>query len=473
MSSLFDFSSHIRKLASDKKYQDALSYFKANKNEFDNAAIASNEYLVSDMLSCLRHTSYFDAGFLFLQTYGIKITSNTKERILTAYGWLLWSKYKAENLNLNNSEEHSYHFEDDEEYIPDENLHYSKNELIEKIESLIPLLLNINSNFSNTLISNLFSIVLKTEKKKPSPNWKLVNDFCNHFEPEQLSKDCSTIQVERKGQLREMELASDMENWYAYKTNALLKLGEWRECLELSKKALKEFNNFHYSNDVWFSRRIALSKRNLGNTEETIAELEAILRRKKEWFIQKELADLYFEKSNLDQALKFSIDAINNFGPLEFKIDLLYLMGKIYQQKGESIMALKHFSLSKSIRQNEGWKIPQKLSDELQKYDNASKQEIDLHNLESELKKYWKSLPPNKHKSNKSDKFQGFISRFLHNNERGKDGFLKCGNKEYYFSLSANYHLTPKIDINSKVVFHVSSSNDRKKEFARITGIAD
>jgi len=471
VSSLFDFSSHIRKLTSEKKYQDALSYFKANKNQFNDTAIASNEYLVSDLLSCLRRLNYFEAGFTFLQIYNIQINSDTKERILTAYGWILWSKYKSENSNQNNAEEFNYRFEDEEEFVPDDNIHYEKSDLIEKIELLLPLLLNINSDFTKTLTSNLFSIVLKTENNKPSPNWKLVNDFCNHFKSEQLSKDCSIIEVERKGQLRKMELASDLENWYAYKTKALFKLSEWQKCLDISKDALEVLGKFHYSNDVWFSWRLALSKKKLGNSDETIKELETILRKKNEWFIQKELAELYFEKDDIEQAFKFSVDAINNFGPLEFKIDLLYLMGKIFQAKSEHDIALKHFSLSKIIRQNNDWKIPQKLIDELNQYNNADLQEVDSKILEIELKKYWKSLTPKKQRADKQGTMQGIVLRLLHDNERGKDGFLKCGNKEYYFSLSSNYHLTPQININSKVIFEVHSASNGKKDLARINGI--
>ena len=189
-----------------------------------------------------------------------------------------------------------------------------------------------------------------------------------------------------------MELASDLESWYAYKTKALSKLGKWQECFDRSKEALNALDNFHYSNDVWFLRRIAISKKNLGNSKDAIAELEGILNRKKEWFIQKELAELYFESGNLEKAYKYSLDAINNFGPLEYKIDLLYLMGEIFQSKGEADFALKHFILSKTIRQKEGWKIPQKLIDRLKKFDQQDVQAIKTENLESDLKKYWQSL---------------------------------------------------------------------------------
>lgn len=473
MPSLFEFSRHIRKLASEKKYQDALSYFKDNKSQFDEIAIASNEYLVSDMLTCLRRSNYLDAGFTFLKIYKIEINSDTKERILTAYGWTLWSKYKSEESNKNKKDEFNYHFEDEEEFVQDDNIHYEKSDLIEKIELLLPLLFRINSDFTKTLTSNLFSIVLKIEKNKPSPNWKLVNDYCNHFEPEQLSTDFSTIQVERKGRHREMELASDLENWYAYKTKALFKLSEWQACLDLSKDALEVLSKFHYSNDVWFSRRLALSRKKLGNSDDAIRELETILRKKKEWFIQKELAELYFEKDDVVRAFEYAVDAINNFGPLEFKIDLLYLMGRMFKAKSEHEIALKHFSLSKVIRQNNDWKIPQKLIDELKQFDNIELQKVNSKNLETELKRYWKSLAPKKQTINKSERLQGTILKFLNNNERGKDGFLKCGNNEYYFSLSSNYHLTPQIDINSKVIFEVHSSDNGKKDHARINGVVE
>ena len=59
----------------------------------------------------------------------------------------------------------------------------------------------------------------------------------------------------------------------------------------------------------------------------------------------------------------------------------------------------------------------------------------------------------------------------MNNNERGKDGFLKFNNKDYYFSLSSNYHLTPEIEVGIKVEFKTHPSNDGKKEQTRITKI--
>lgn len=470
MASIFDLSRHISQLKREKKYNDALVFFKENKSDFTNEQISKNEYLISDMVACLRYTSHYDAGFKFLSIYDIEINSETNERVLNSYGWLLWSKYKSENSNLNDSENENDYFEDDEETIDNSNFHYNKNELIQRIEVLIPILLSINNDYSKTLTSNLFSIVLKSEKKKPTPNWKLINDFCNHFNPENLSTDCSSIQVERKGQLKDMELASDMENWFAYKTKSLLKIGEWQECFDTSKKALESIENFHYSNDVWFARRIALAKKNLGNTEETIEELQTILRKKKEWFIQKELSELYFEKEDFEKAFKYSIDAITNFGPIEFKVDLLYLLGRIHKNKSESELAFKHFSLSKLIRQKEEWKVPQKLFDELNQFEKQEITVSEINKLKSELKKYWNSFKPKQEnrKNNSLGKLNGEIVRILHDNERGKVGFLRCNGNEHYFSLSNSFHLTPKISIGSNVDFKLIPAEDGKKEQIRI-----
>jgi len=479
MPTLFEFSQRIATLKKEKKFSQALTYFRESKGCFTKEQIANNEYIVSDMISCLRYSNNLDAGFQFVSIYGIAIDEQQKERVLSSYGWLLWSKYKGENENSEHSASENDFFDEEDEERVVEDFDFDKSELLEKVETLIPILNSFNSDFTKTLSSNLFTIVLKSEKKKAAPNWKLVNEFCNKIEREKLSIECSIIQVERKGQLKDMELASDLENWYAYKTKALTKLGEWQECFELSKEALEKLENFHYSNDVWFSRRVALAKRNLGNTEETIQELQTILKKKREWFIQKELAELYFEKGNIESALKQATDAINNFGPLEFKVDLLYLLGKLLRQQEKIELSFRHFSLSKLIRQAEEWKVPQKLLDELQMFSFPEVPQADFKKLKNELQKYWESFKISQSRkldnSNKSKDYnhKGEIVRILHDNERGKVGFLKSNGKEHYFSVNSNYQSISKIAVGTKVSFVVLPPKDDKKEKIKIKKIID
>ena len=141
----------------------------------------------------------------FLNNYGVEINSDTKEKIIGAYAWLLWSKYKEVHIGENHTNEDIDFLDEEDETLLELDIKYDKDDLVTKIEQVILLLFNINNSFNQTLISNLFSIVLKSEKKKPAPNWRLINDFCNSINPEFLSHDCSTIQVKRKGQTKDME----------------------------------------------------------------------------------------------------------------------------------------------------------------------------------------------------------------------------------------------------------------------------
>ena len=202
-----------------------------------------------------------------------------------------------------------------------------------------------------------FSYLLKKFKDKPSVNWTVVNRFCDLVSVDSLDTECRTIEVVRKGEKKPMELASSKEDWYAVKTTALFETQHYQECFELSKKALESFEKFHYSNEVWFARRIALSKKNLGNSADALNELLLILKRKKEWFIQNEVAQIYKENGDYENSFKFAISAMNNFGDLEYKVGLLVLIAELLNFKEEKELSFKHYSLSKLLRVQEEWNL--------------------------------------------------------------------------------------------------------------------
>jgi hypothetical protein len=480
MLTLFEFGQQIYRFRMEDKYTEALDYFKKNKSNFTKEQIRNNEYIVSNILNCLYKLNKLDAGFQFLKIYGIEINEKQKERVLIAYGWLLWAKYKSENEKNESQATEDEYIDNEDEKTETVNYEFKKSEFLVKVEDLISILNSFNSDKTKNLLSNLFRIVLNCEKKKANPNWKYLNEFCDKIDKEKLSKECSTIQVKRKGQLKETELASDFENWYAYKTKSLKKLGMWQECLNLSKEALEKIKKFHYSNDVWFLRRIALSKKNLGNIDDAIQELQSILKKKKEWYIQKELSELYFEKGNIELALKYAIDSINNLGPLEFKVDLLYLLGKILKQQEKLELSFKHFSLAKLIRQKEGWHLPQKLLDELKKFSFSEIPQIDFNKLTNELQRYWQSFKKTqikKHdrlktfvssKITKDEYIDGEVVNILHENDRRKVGLIRSNGKDYYFFVNPNFKFFSKIVIGTKVLVSIKTDFKSNKEKAII-----
>ena len=314
-----------------------------------------------------------------------------------------------------------------------------------------------------------FSYLLKKFKDKPSVNWTVVNKFCDLVSVDSLDTECRTKEVVRKGEKKPMELASSKEDWFAFKTKALFETQHYEECFELSKKALESFEKFHYSNEVWFARRIALSKKHLGNSSEALNELLLILRRKKEWFIQNEVAQIYKENGDNEKAFKFAISAINNFGDIEFKVGLIELIAELLALKEENESSFKHYSLSKLLRLQKEWNIPNSVILALAQFSFEPITIEKLPDLKRELKKYWSTFNPqqNAPKPNSTQRQKGKIDRILHNDEKGADGFIKYdGNKSVYFRVNSTEEIIKKIAVGLEVEFKVLPATEDKKEKA-------
>jgi len=276
----------------------------------------------------------------------------------------------------------------------------------------------------------------------------------------------------KKRQKKQIELASDRENWYAYKTTALLMLKNYEECRLLSKNALEYFSKFHYSNDAWFARKIALSEKSLGETDEALQELLKVLKKKNDWYIQKEIADLYLEKDDLENAFKYSMEAINNSGDLEYKIGLIELIGDILKLKKEAELSYKHYMLKKLLRYNQGWKINYSLNEKIKQFSSEINKIENFENLKSYLINYWKKFKSershnlnNRNKNNQ--KVKGVIEKILNNNEKGANGFIKYDNSKSFYFLAKPYDpIKTKIKVGLKVEFTLLPPKDGKKELA-------
>ncbi len=397
MPSLFDFSQALSRLNREGRFAETLKYFEQNKGEFTPEQIASNKFIVSDMILALIETNDYDAIFKFIELY--KVVLDPKS----------------------------------------------------------------------------FSYLLKRFKDKPSVNWTLVNRFCDLIDPEQLNTECTIIEVERNGARRPMELASPREQWYASKTKALFETRNYQQCFELSKKALESFDRFHHSNEVWFARRIALSKRHLGNLDEALNELLQVSKRKREWFIQKEIAEIYKEKGEIEEAFKYAIVAVNNSGNIEYKVDLLTLIGDLLNSRGEQELAFKHYSLSRLLRLEQGWRVPESLTLALSQFSFTQINMTDLPKLKSELKSYWLSLgnaqlenrPPRRPRA---EKIRGRIHRILNNNERGADGFLRYGDSESVYFSVRQIEIASRLKVGLEVEFELSlQRNDGRQRAINLT----
>lgn len=326
--------------------------------------------------------------------------------------------------------------------------------------------------FNVVLHPQSFSFLLKKFKDKSSINWVVVDKFCELVPVESLDTECKVITVQHKGKTKDMELASSQEEWYSIKTKALYETNQYERCFEVSKKALDSLEKFHYSNDVWFARRIALSKRKLGDSKSALDELLLILKRKKEWFIQSEIAEIYKEQEETDKAFQYAIDAVNNFGDLEYKISLIFMIGELLLIQKNEALAFKHFSLCSLLRQQQEWKIPNDLKIRLNQLGFAPIPLEKIKDLRKELSQYWNSFKTES--VDKKDKvqfkkqlLQGKIDKILHNNERGIDGFIKYDtHKSIYFCINQQDPILEEIKVGLSVEFSCIPAINGKKDKA-------
>jgi len=464
MPTLYEFSTQITQCNQAKDYNAALQHFREHYKEYTYDEIQTNTFVISSILTALRHSKcelWFRKSIKFLNFYKVLMNEHTHQRILNAYGWILFSKLKENALGTSeDTEEFKDNYYDEEHVGDEEHSQLEKNDLRENVLSFIPLIKNQNDEYSLTLLSQLFAQVIKTEKSKPHISWQFIDSFCDMFNPNQLQQDCFKGEVEIKGRMQSKEFASVRETWYSVKTKALFKQNKYAECFSLSKKALESFSRFHYSNDIWFARRIALSRIKTGNAVDAIADLHDILLKKREWFIQKEISELYFKIGETEIAFNYAIQAINNYGDLEYKVGLLALLGEVLKKKNQNELAFKHFSLSYLIRVEQDWKIPASLSVSLKEFNKENIAINKINELKRELQTFWKE-------SVRKDQLSGRIDHILHDNERGVVGYIRYDDqKQIYFSVNRTNMIADKLIVGVPVEFIILPAIEGKKERA-------
>lgn len=387
-------------------------------------------------------------------------------------------------------------------------------------------------------------------------NARKINDLLSGLDYNIMSDRTKSIDTQSRG---EIELSSDIEKYFALKTKALLKLGEFESCKEASLIGLQLIQKPHYNNDLWFKMRIALSEDGLGNQEKSEELFQELLGSKAgndKWFLYRDIAQIYFEQNNFEKAWKYAVDASFYGNEPHFLIGLYLLQARILFKLERVSEAKVLAELIASILNEQQWKDKLEYNklfsyfkiDKLnvrpvkelikslnvfwqnERYGNKPKSTgiiISIHKngkvgrikdsngkllgfSKKDLVKKVKSIenlkgatvefyPMNNFEGNdiaesiaitniittqteKIDResfqtnqnLQGEIVKILHDNERGKVGFIKSNGNEYYFSVNPNYHSISKIAVGTKVLFEIlPPRGDNQKEQTKIKRIVE
>lgn len=299
----------------------------------------------------------------------------------------------------------------------------------------------------------IFKVVEYLEESRTTYPADSINNWLDKLDPSELTLDTWHGKDQRG---KPMEHASDREQWYSKKTKALYSLGKFQKCIDMGEKAIKEIPVFHYRNDKWIKRLIALSLGELNKPEEGITWLDQIMDHKAEWFLYFDKAFLLNKIGNMHEALKFASFAALERKELGYKCNVFLLMGKILLNKGELDLAKKHLLLAAKIRLENEWSIPDELKGLVDQTSINISESKPAKDLAKDLRYYWQSM-----RFADLDNAVGTINNIV---KSGKSGFISGEDgKEYYFRI-INFQGNPKLlNSGTRITFFIQKSDQTAK----------
>lgn len=294
--------------------------------------------------------------------------------------------------------------------------------------------------------------VLSAYKEPFSPS-KII-EWCEKLNPDLLDEETFSFENE-KG--KEMELASKREDYYAMLTQALFDSEKYPECIELCNKGLNQISKFHYSNDIWFKRRIALSYFKLKEYELSLSILTEILKKKKEWFVEKEIAEVHLAMGNTELGTQFAIDAALSPGDFDKKINLYNIIAEILISLSKKQEALEHYILIFSIKKEFEQRITPALETKIKELGGDISNPPQARQQFNKCKNIWSSL-----KFGDQKETNGKIDKMLPN---GKSGFVKADTdgQSYFFGIHNFKGKKDLVKVGQEVKFFIEDSFDKAK----------
>lgn len=403
-------------LVKAEEYTKALAYFKQGKMAYSPEEIADNSYLTADMLKCLRKTLSFGSAETYLSIYNIEIGEDSPPEIISAWMLLLydWYKHTTEATSERNGTTSE-----------------PANSIVKKISKDIPYLSNGKSDFAKDFYNNLVAKILKTETKRENVDWDTVCMLCESTDPDLLRTECFKAKFIKNGQEKDNELASTQEEWYAQYSKALFATERYEACIHICESALSKIKKLHYSNSLWFQRRIAQCEYKQNKTQDAIGRYEKIIKLKAEWFLLAELAQLYQATGHTIKAGEQMRQAMMTPGDLRYKVELIEQLGDSYAELNDAALAKEHYKLAVGIRYEAGWKASAKL---LSKADIKLGKEENLvvRELLAKLQKIWKASGT---QAEANKKTIGRIIKLGTPKDAGTDIWIKAENGETLYAF--------------------------------------
>ncbi len=265
----------------------------------------------------------------------------------------------------------------------------------------------------------------------------------NKIESSTLTSEPRYI-LEPSGKTR--ELSSLKEDFYKLKSDFLLNNKQYEECIVCCNEAIETIDNFHYSNEIWFSRKISMALGYLGNIDEAIHKLEKLIVVSDKWFLLYEIGKYYQQLNQYDNALKYMLRAVCTKDPEKMKVSLIETIGDLFNKLGDKSFAQDNFIYARQIRKDNGWSVSFNLNKKI-----AEDRTITFKEIKNKwFHKLYKMIGSK----------QGKVAKLFQN----KSGGFVQSDKLYYFQFKNFFGKCDLLKIGDYVEFIVVNSYDKKKE---------
>lgn len=254
---------------------------------------------------------------------------------------------------------------------------FDEDELVEYCEMVTEIVEQEDINESPVCVYTqcVFKILVFYKK---DGDWDSVLYWIDKLDPDLLN--------DKKGKSGDITYPSKKEEYYSYKSKALLECGEYEECIEISRDALNTFSEFSLHGDTWHKFRIAKSLRQLGEYGQAITWLEDVIEVESQWYVYKEFAQNYYELDDYDNALKYAVKGILEDGSIGSKVNLYFLIYRLLRES-DLDFALKHAEMFVGLKLETESDIPEEIEELEIDEDN-----LDIVSLEREIKNRWIEL---------------------------------------------------------------------------------
>jgi tetratricopeptide (TPR) repeat protein len=419
MKTLFEMSKAVAEYKQQNRYTEALLCFKQHKMQFSKEQLLSNPYLIANIIHCLRKDKQFEAISVFAKIYGIDFDNKVDYLILNAYSWVIYDLIQSGKYPTP----------------------------YPKLISVFRSLCSSNHPNSQNTLSILFNVFVKSEKLKQNHNYEQIQKVCQSVDPNLLSTQSFKAEIEIKNKTKNVDMASPAEKWYSLTSKTYFELGQYQECIKNCDSAFSQIKEFHFSNNHWLMFRKAQCYGKLSKPDEALKLLFTVYTFKKDWFVEKQIAESYFQMGNFEQSKIYLFKAFLNFGELKYKGELILLLSEMFKIEKEPDLSLKALLLYKLVRENSGWKCSYEIGRALESMQNST---TSIGSLKNELKQiatdYLNGLVD-------ASAISAYVQKIINSNERGANGFLKTeSGKIYYFVANPKVLFKKQLQVGTKVL---------------------